>query len=307
MFFRNLCLYRLPAGWNVPAAELEAQLGARPLPRCGPFDMLTRGWVAVGPTSRLLHTVGAHQLIALGVEQKLLPATVIRQVAAERAAELAAEQGFPVGRKQMRDLKLRVADELRPRALVTRRITHAWLDRDNGWLVVDAAGALRAEELVETLRDTLGSFAVTLPDPARSPRSAMGAWLATGEAAHPFAIDDDLELQAADGSRASIRHTRHAPDQAQLRRYLSGGFVVTRLGLTWNWRVSFVLTDKLQVRRVGFLELEPAAEAGRDVDPLEQFDIDFAVMSGELSNLLGNLLASLGDETGAGARRVAAA
>jgi recombination associated protein RdgC len=307
MFFRNLCLYRLPAGWNVPAAELEAQLEARPLPRCGPFDMLTRGWVPVGPTTRLLHTVGAHQLIALGVEQKLLPAAVIRQVAAERAAELAAEQGFPVGRKQMRDLKLRVADELRPRALVARRITHAWLDHDGGWLVVDAAGAPRAEELVETLRDTLGSFAPTLPDPGRSPRSAMGSWLAAGEAAHPFTIDDDLELQAADGSRASIRHTRHAPEHSQLRRYLSGGFVVTRLGLTWNGRVSFVLTDKLQVRRVGFLELEPAAEAARDVDPLEQFDIDFAVMSGELSNLVGNLLASLGGETGAVSGRGAAA
>jgi recombination associated protein RdgC len=307
MFFRNLCLYRLPAGWNTPAAELEAQLEARPLPRCGPFDMLTRGWVPVGPTGRLLHGVGAHQLVALGVEQKLLPATVIHQLALERAAELAVEQGYPVGRKQMRDLKMRVADELRPRALVKRRVTHAWIDRDNGWLVVDAAGAPRAEEVVETLRETLGSFAVTIPDTARSPRGAMAAWVAAGEAATLFTIDDDLELQAADGSRATIRHARHAWDQAQVRRYLAGGFVVTRLGLTWNERVSCMLTDKLQVKRVQFLELEQVRDAAGDVDPQEQFDIDFAVMSGELSSLLTDLLAALGGEARAMTERAVAA
>jgi recombination associated protein RdgC len=307
MFFRNLCLHRLPAGWDIAAADLEAQLEARPLQPCGPFDMLTRGWVPVGPTSRLLHTVGNHQLIALGVEQKLLPASVIRQVTTERAAELAVQQGFPVGRKQMRDLKLRVADELRPRAFSRRRITHAWLDRASGWLVVDAASAGRAEELAETLRDTLGSFATTLPDTVRSPRAAMGAWLAAGEATGPFTIDEDVELQAADGSRAAIRYTRHAPDQAEVRRYLSGGFVVTRLGLTWNGRVSFVLDDKLQVRRVQFLELDKSSDGGQDVDPLEQFDIDFAVMSGELSNLVGDLVGALGGEAGVGAERAAAA
>jgi recombination associated protein RdgC len=307
MFFRNLCLYRLPAAWDIPAGELETQLEARPLPPCGPFDMLTRGWVPVGPTSRALHTVGTHQLVALGVEQKLLPASVIRQVTAERAAELAAQQGFPVGRKQMRDLKLRVADELRPRAFARRRITHAWLDHGNGWLVVDAAGTGRAEEVVETLRDTLGSFAATLPDTVRSPRAAMGAWLAAGEAPGPFTLDEDVELQAADGSRAAIRHTRHAPEQADVRRYLSGGFVVTRLGLTWNGRVSFVLNDKLQVKRVQFLELEKSSDGAQDVDPLEQFDIDFAVMSGELSALLGDLVGALGGEAAGVAERAAAA
>lgn len=301
MFFKNLCIFRLPPDWKIPAIELESRLEGRPLVPCGHFDMTSRGWVPVGPTARLLHTIGNHQLIALGVEQKLLPATVIRQVAADRAVEIAAEQGFPVGRKQMRDLKLRVAEELRARALVKRRVTHAWIDHDSGWLVVDAAGLARAEEVVETLRDTLGSFAATGLDTAKSPRVAMGAWISAGEVGHHMGIDDDLELQAADGSRATIRHTRHAIDQAQVRQHLARGFGVTRLGLTWNGRVAFVLTEKLQVKRVEFLEMEPADDddAAGDVDPQEQFDIDFTVMSGELSKLLGDLLEALGGEAAA--------
>lgn len=299
MFFKNLCLYRLPPDWNIPAVELESRLEGRPLVPCGHFDMTSRGWVPVGPTARLLHTVGSQQMVALGVEQKLLPASVIRQVAADRAVEVAAEQGFPVGRKQMRDLKLSVTEELRARALVKRRVTHAWIDHDNRWLVVDAAGVARAEELIETLRDTLGSFAATPLDTARSARVAMGAWITAGEVGHQLGIDDDLELQAVDGSRATIRHTRHAFDQAQVREHLARGFGVTRLGLTWNGRVSFVLTEKLQVKRVEFLEMDEVDDADTDIDPQEQFDIDFTVMSGELSKVLADLLEALGGEAAA--------
>jgi recombination associated protein RdgC len=294
MFFKNLCLFRLPADWNPSAAELEAQLESRPLPPCGHFDMTTRGWVPVGPTARLLHTVGRHQMIALGVEQKLLPGSIIRQEAADRAVQIAAEQGYPVGRKQMRDLKLQVTEQLRARALVKRRVTHAWIDLDNGWFIVDAAGIARAEEVVETLRDTLGSFAVVPVDAPRSPQAAMAAWLALGQVGHPFNIDDDLVLKAADLSGATIRYAKHAFDNAQVRRHLAAGFVPGQLGLTWNARVSFVLNEKFQVKRVQFLELEKESDAAEDVDPQEQFDLDFAVMSGELSQLLGDLLPAVG-------------
>ena len=296
MFFKNLAAYRLPPDWNLPAAELEALLGQRPLQPCGHFDMTSRGWLAVGQTGRLLHTVGTQQLISLGVEQKLLPTSIIRQVATDAAVEIAAEQGYPVGRKQMRELKLRITEELRARALVKRRNTHAWIDADNGWFVVDSAGGTRADEVIETLRDTLGSFAVVPVDTDRSPQAAMASWLALGQVSPQFNIDDDLELQAADRSGATIRYVRHPFDNQEIRRYLSGGFIPGRLGLTWNSRISFVLTSLLQIKRVQFLEMQEGAEDAQDVDPQEQFDIDFAVMSGELAKLLADLLAVLGTE-----------
>ncbi|MEO6184873.1 MAG: recombination-associated protein RdgC [Steroidobacteraceae bacterium] len=296
MFFKNLCIYRLPPEFDLPPAELESRLESRPLQPCGHFDMTTSGWVPVGPTARLLHSVGTHQLIALGVEQKLLPGSVIRQEAADQAVHIAAEQGFPLGRKQMRDLKLQVTEELRARALVRRRIIHAWIDRDNGWFIVDSASVARAEEVVENLRETLGSFAVIPADAARSPQVAMGSWLTLGHVGHHMNIDDDLELRAADLSGATIRYVRHAFDNAEVRKHFSTGFVATRLGLTWNARISFVLTDKLQVKRVQFLEVEKDGEGSQELDPQEKFDIDFAVMSGELSKLLGDLLDALGGE-----------
>lgn len=295
MLFKNLVFSRLPADWSVSAADLEAHLAARTLKPCGPFDMSSRGWVPVTHQGRLLHTVNGHHMIALGTDDKLLPGSIIRQVAQERADIQAQEQGFPVGRKQMRDLRARVADELRARALTRRRVTRAWMDPATGWFAVDAASLPRAELVVETLGDTLGSFAPAAIETSRSPQAAMASWLLQGEAPAQFSIDDDLELQSADKTKAIIRYTRHPLDGKEIRAHLTAGKYPTRLGLTWRDRVSFVLTEKLQVKRVDFLEMNKDAQAD-EVDPAEQFDIDFAVMAGELTNLLKDLAAVLGGE-----------
>src|SRR5689334_24220548 len=108
MWFKNLVVYRLPADWSVAPAELEEKLAQRSLQPCGSFDMLSRGWVHASVAERFVHTTHGQHLIALGVEQKLLPASIVRQVTQDRAKLQAERQGFPVGRRQMRELKDRV-------------------------------------------------------------------------------------------------------------------------------------------------------------------------------------------------------
>lgn len=296
MWFKNLIAYRLPADWSVSARELEEKLALRSLLPCGAFDMQSRGWVFSSDAERYVHTVNGQHLIALGVDQKLLPGSIIRQVATERAKEMAKEQGYPVGRRQMRELKMRVTEELRGRALTRKRITYAWIDPANGWLVVDAAGEARAEELVETLRDTLGgSLQVTLLETERSPSASMTAWLMLGDAPLAFTIDDDLELQAGDQSKPTIRYVRHPLDGKEIRAQISAGMQATRMGLTWKDRVAFVLNEKLHVKRLEFLLIDKdSPEEGSSTNPGEQFDSDFTLMTGELAQLLTDLAAALG-------------
>lgn len=301
MWFKNLIVYRLPPDWSVAPAELEEKLGQRSLQPCGSFDMQSRGWVHASAAERFVHTTHGQHLIALGVEQKLLPGSIVRQVATDRAKVIAEQQGFPVGRRQMRELRERVLEELRARALTRRRVTRAWIDPAHGWLVVDAAGAPRADELIETLRDTLGSLAVQLVETQRSPSAAMSAWLALGDAPLRFTIDQDLELQAADQTKATIRYTRYPLEGREIRQHLTAGMYATRLGLTWNDRISFVLTEKLQVKRVEFVAMdkEPGQEssqADQEVAAQEQFEIDFMLMTGELNQLLADLGEALGEQ-----------
>jgi recombination associated protein RdgC len=305
MWFKNLTVYRLPADWSWSAPSLEEALARRPLQPCSPLEMRSMGWVAPATTDRLLHTLGEHHLLALGVDQKLLPASIVRQEAERRAKVQTETQGFPVGRRQMRALKMQVLDELRARALSRRRVTRAWIDPRGGWLVVDSASDKRAEELVETLRDTLGSLAVQKVDTERSPSACMAAWLMQSDASGPFSIEQDLELQSGEPAKAIVRYRRHPLDGKEIRAYVAGGKRPTQLGLTWNGRISFVLTEKLQIKRVEFLEVAREEGDEQEVDPAEQFDLDFAVMAGELAKLIIELIQELNGQQTAG-RAVAA-
>jgi recombination associated protein RdgC len=117
-----------------------------------------------------------------------------------------------------------------------------------------------------------------------------------GEAPGVLTIDQDLELRAADASKATVRYARHNLDGKEIRDHIAAGKTVVRLGLTWNDRISFVLTEQLQVKRITFLEILKRESDTEVEDEGEQFEIDFALMTGELSLLLADLVKALGGE-----------
>jgi recombination associated protein RdgC len=306
MWFKNLIVFRISSGWVLSPGELEEQLSYRPLTPCNGYDLQTVGWVMPGPQERLVHALHRHMLIALGVDEKILPAAVINQVTKDRATEVAAEQGYPVGRRQLRELKERVADELRARAFSRRSMTRAWIDPERNLLIVDAAAPAKAEQLVATLRDTINGFSAHLLETEKSPSVSMGAWLMFGDAPGRFNIENDLELQAVDDTRSMVKYVRHALEGKEVQKHISSGKSPTKLGLSWNDRVSFLLTADLQIKRLQFLDLvkDRAEDQGEAAD--EQFDIDFALMSGELGHLLKELVDELGGEAQTGEQRDAA-
>jgi recombination associated protein RdgC len=66
--------------------------------------------------------------------------------------------------------------------------------------------------------------------------------------------------------------------------------------MTWGDRISFVLDDKLQLKRLAFLDILKESTDGQAENEEERFDLDFALMTGELARLLDDLLAALGGE-----------
>jgi recombination associated protein RdgC len=125
------------------------------------------------------------------------------------------------------------------------------------------------------------------------------------DASGAFSIEQDLELQSGEPAKSIVRYRRHPLDGKEVRAYVAGGKRPTQLGLTWNGRISFVLTEKLQIKRVEFLEVAPERGDEEEIDPVEQFDLDFAVMAGELAKLIIELIAELNGQQSSG--RVAAA
>ncbi|MBL8442439.1 MAG: recombination-associated protein RdgC [Zoogloeaceae bacterium] len=297
MWFKNLQFYRLPAGWNMSAEALEEQLARKRFQPCGSQDQETRGWVSPHDGDTLVHRVGDQWLIALGSEQRLLPSSVVKQEAEERAEEIAARQGYKPGRKQMKELREQVMQEFLPRAFTRRKKVFAWIDPVNGWLGIDAPSQTRAEDVLEALRQALETLPLSLVRTEHSPASAMADWLAGGEAPDGFTIDQDCELRAVTEDKAAVRYVRHALEGDEVRAHLEGGKMPTRLALTYDERVSFVLTEKMEVKRLDFLDVvkEKVDESGAE-DARAIFDAGFALMTGEIALLLPALVDALGGE-----------
>lgn len=295
MWFKNLSVYRLSANLKLDLSKLEADLARKALQPCGNQDMESQGWVSPRGDDRLLHVLNQQVLIALGIEQKLLPGSIVTQFAKDRAQEIEEQQGYKLGRKQLRELKEQITDELLPRAFVRRRVTWAWIDPVNGWLVVDAATPAKAEELLERLNKSVDDLPVRTLHTERSPSAAMTEWLLASEAPAGFTIDRDLELCAADDSKATVRYVRHALEGEEIQQHITAGKTATKLGLTWNDRISFVLGEQMQLKRLAFLDiLKEQSDQGENAD--EQFDIDFALMTGEVAKLLADVVEALGGE-----------
>ena len=297
MWFKNLQIYRLPVGWDMTAERLEEQLSRRRFAPCGSQDLESRGWASPTGDDVLVHRVGGQWLIALGFEQRLLPSSVVKQEAEERAEEIAAQQGYKPGKKQMKELREQITQEFLPRAFTRRRKVFAWVDPVGGWLGIDAPSQSRAEDVLEVLRQTLDTLPLALIRTERSPASAMADWLAGGDAPAGFTIDQDCELRSVSEDKAAVRYVRHALDNDEVRGHLEGGKLPTRLALTFDDRVSLVLTEKLEIKRLDFLDVvkEKVDEAGAE-DARALFDAGFALMTGELGHLLPALIDALGGE-----------
>ena len=296
MWFKNLQIYRLSSDWELAPGALEALLAKHPLTPCRGIQPQSRGWVPPRENGALVHDYEKHLLIALGTEQKILPGSVINQEAKERAAKLEQKQGFKPGRKQMREIKEHVTAELLPRAFARRRTLRAWIAPAQKWLVVDAVSPVRAEELTEALRTAIGELPLVPLATTLSPSAAMTQWLAAGDAPGRFTIDQDCELIGADATKSTVRYLRHTLDGKDLRQHITSGKSATRLGLSWNSRISFVLHDKHQLKRINFLDVDKNREDAAAENAEEQFDADFALMSGEYLKLIGDLVKALGGE-----------
>ena len=294
MWFRNLQIYRLPKKWAIDASQLEEQLSRATLQPCSASELKSMGWVSPSDGGALVHSVNRQWLLALGVEQKLLPATVIKQVANERAKAIEESTGRRVGRKEMRDLRESTAVELLPRAFICRRTTFGWIDPVNGWLVIDAAAPAKAEEFLDHLRKSVDSLPATLLKVTLSPSAAMTGWVAEGDAPGGFTLDQDLELRSAENS--AVRYVKHTLEGQEIRQHIADGKVVTQLALTWGEKISFMLNEKLQIKRLSFLDILKEQADGQAENENERFDIDFTLMTGEVAHLLDDLVEALGGE-----------
>ncbi len=297
MWFKNLQLYRFTKPFDLDASTLGQQLEQQAFVPCGSQDVTRSGWVP--PLGRhgseFVHSTNGYLMVCAKRQDKLLPSAVINEALEEKALEIESREARQLPRKERRALRDEVYFSLLPKAFVRSSLQFAYISPRDQLLVVDAASAKRAEELLQDLRDALGSLSVIPLVSKHQPIDVMTRWVSSAQIAAGFELGEECELRDNADISSVIRCKNQDLTSAEIVNHLKTGMHVSKLALNWQQRLEFVLDEKLVVKRLRFADM--VQEQASDIeaaDAAAQFDVDFSIMALELSAFTAALAEAFG-------------
>jgi recombination associated protein RdgC len=294
--FKNAIVYRIDQWEQPPMAELETRLDAARFVECGASQQESFGWVEPrgekhGP---LVENVAGQWILKLCTETKAVPGGAVKTQLEARLDKIEQETGRRPKGKHAKEIKEEVIHELLPRAFPKRGTTPIWIDLGAHLVMVGVASPKKADKIITSLTELLaGGIRLDPLQTQMSPATAMSEWLSAKEAPAGFSIDRECELKQPDSEKALVRYARHTLDIDEVGEHIKQGKLPTSLAMTWDNRVSFVLTEALTLKKIKLLDvvLEGQGESGKDDNG---FDADVAISTGELAKLIPDLVDALG-------------
>ncbi|WP_213879859.1 recombination-associated protein RdgC [Pseudomonas sp. dw_358] len=300
MWFKNLLVYRLTQDIPFEPEALETALATKPARPCASQELTTYGFVAPfgkGADAPLVHVSGDFLLISARKEERILPGSVVRDAVKEKVEEIEAEQMRKVYKKERDQIKDEIIQAFLPRAFIRRSSTFAAIAPRQGLVLVNSASPKRAEDLLSTLREVMGSLPLRPLTVKVAPTATMTEWVKTQKAADDFYVLDECELRDTGEDGGIVRCKRQDLTSDEIQLHLSTGKQVTQLSLAWKDQLSFVLDDKSVIKRLKFEEvlMDKAEEDGGE-EALGQLDASFTLMMLTFGDFLPELFEALGGE-----------
>ena len=293
MFFRNLTMFRFPTALDLD--DLESSLSGCVLKPVGPLELSSCGFVSpFGQHGEAWsHALEDALWITVGGQDKLLPGAVVNDLLQKKLAALEEKEGRKPGGRARKRIKDELVTELLPRAFVQPSRTDALIDRALGVIAVDTSSRKVAECCVSELRSALGSFPALPLNAEVAPRAILTGWLAGDPLPDGLALGGECELRDPADSGAVVKIANMELQGDEVAKHLEAGKQCTRLALSLDDHISFVIGEDLVVRKFKLLDgAVDELEATEHDDIAAELDARFALMAGEFKRLFAVLEAA---------------
>jgi recombination associated protein RdgC len=296
--FKNLTLYKILPGWSPSIEQIESALDAARFVPCSDTQDQSSGWIeprgeAHGP---LVESVAEQWMLRFMIETKSVPGAAVKKKAQEEADRIEASTGRKPGKKETRELREDALLALLPQAFPRQGAVWVWIDRKNGWLVTDASSQGKLDLIITALVNAFNGLSLNLVQTTVTPQTAMTAWLSAQspeEWPESFHVERECELKSGDEEKSVVRFNRHNLATDEVRKHIAEGKLPTRVAMSWEGRVGFVLTESMTLKKIAFLD---GVFDDRSDNTESGFDADVALATGELQKLIPALLSALGGE-----------
>ncbi|WP_371186447.1 recombination-associated protein RdgC [Thalassotalea maritima] len=294
MWFKNLYIFAFTRPFTTSEEELEKALQEHVFAPCGKTEMSRFGWSsALGKHGdRLLHNANGCILLNARKEEKILPASVVKEQLEEKIEQLEHEHSRKATKKEKEQFKEDITFALLPRAFSRISDTQGYICAEKNIIVINTSSRNKAEDFLALLRKCLGSLPVTSFTPDAGAETIMTSWLLEQNLPERFVIGFEGELKAMGEDAAVIKCKNQDLLSDEILAHLNTDKQVVKLAFDYEQALSCVLADDLSVKRVKFHE--SVFEQNEDIpndDMLVKLDADFTLMTGTLNNFIDDLLA----------------
>lgn len=297
--FKALSIYRLAKPVETELHVIQAALEASSFVPCGATQDKSMGFF---PPRGHEHdpmvevVANRHLIMRVRIETKTVPGDTVRKEADAMAAQIETTTGRKPGRKEMKALKEDALLALLPQAFSRAADVWVWVDLGTERVIFNSTSQGRVGDAVTAIVRALPDFPLSQLQTTVTPATAMTQWLlATNPEDWPadLSVERECELKSGGEDKATVRFSHHNLVNDDVRKHIGEGKLPTRLAMSHNGRVSFVLTEALQLKKIDFLEgvFEDGVSKEEHADA---FDADLALATGELTLVLDSLINALG-------------
>jgi recombination associated protein RdgC len=291
MFFKQMQCFQMTDAMRFSAEDLANKLLNLQFQPCLPSLFFSLGWVSPieEEGASLVRHINGYMAFCLQIEEKILPAIVIRQALYEKIKEIELNENRKIYAKEKLRLKDDIILTLLPRAFTKLTKVYAYIDTKNHWLIVGTCNTKKTEQFLSAFRKSITEDVHAFDLKKLSP--TLTQWLKLKEYPASLAIEKSCVLQDPKQKNRLIRCQQQDLFANGVQSFLKDGCEVIQLAFTWQDQLSCVLTSNFFLQGIKFNDelLAQAKEAEAETKQ-QKFDVDFLIMSQALSVLLKQLL-----------------
>ena len=294
MWFRAVTCFNLTEFPNVTSDALAEMLDEQKFVPCGELDREMHGFGPAFGQDSLVRKVKDVFWIQVFSEVKPVPGALVKRRLAERITKIEEEEVRTVGRKEKKELKEMVIDELLAKAEAVQSSLTIMVDPTAKLLVVGTTSKKKTETALTLLLRCVDKFSFARMEFSKTIAGQMSELL-LDEATSEFVTDSSLVLKGPGTPAASVRFTQHSLAGPEVLTHLNAGLRPVALELSWRERLSFVLSDEFDIKKLSFLELVTSDfDSAKPEDPDELIDAMLMIQTGELREMVFALTDWLG-------------